>query len=138
MASVLTDKSPAPNDRALARVLGASFKHWTEIRASLQKEYGPASEEWKYYGVKSGWALKYLLKKRNLFFLIPLEKHFTIGFIFGDRAVGAIEQSTLPPALIREVRDARRYAEGRGLRIDVRNRAAVRQVLTLVDIKVNS
>jgi hypothetical protein len=40
--------------------------------------------------------------------------------------------------MIREVKDARRYAEGRGLRIDVRNRTTVSHVLMLVDIKVQS
>jgi hypothetical protein len=37
----------------------------------------------------------------------------------------------------REVKDARRYAEGRGLRIDVRNRTTVDHILKLVDIKVH-
>jgi hypothetical protein len=138
VASILTDKSSKPDDKALAAVLGASFKNWAAIKASVQKTHGTASEEWKYYGAKSGWVLKYLLKTRNLFFLIPREKHFTVGFVFGDKAVGAIERSTLPQAIVREVRDARKYAEGRGLRIDVKNNNAVKQVLTLVDIKVHS
>jgi hypothetical protein len=138
MSSVLTDKSTTPDDRMLSGVLGKSFKHWAGIKASIQKQHGAAREEWKYYGAKSGWVLKFLIKKRNLFFLIPGEKRFTLGFLFGDRAVGSIEQSALPDAMIREVREARKYAEGRGLRIDVRNRGDVRNVLTLVDIKMHS
>jgi hypothetical protein len=137
MSSVLVDKSSLPDDKILSRVLGASFKVWTEIKTSIAEEHGATKEEWKYYGGKSGWVLKLLLKKRNLFFLIPGEKHFTLGFVFGERAVGAIEKSDLPAAIIREVKDARRYAEGRGLRIDVRNRTTVGQVLNLVTIKVN-
>jgi len=31
-------------------------------------QYGPLTEEWKYYGKKTGWVLKYFYKKRNLFF----------------------------------------------------------------------
>jgi hypothetical protein len=138
MSSILTDRSTTPDDRILSGVLGNSFKRWSEIRTSVQKRHGPAREEWKYYGATSGWVLKFLIKKRNLFFLIPAEKHFTLGFLFGDRAVGTIEQSALPVAMIREVTQAKRYAEGRGLRIDVRNRADVRNVLTLVDIKARS
>jgi hypothetical protein len=138
MASILIDKSPTPDDQILSRVLGASFKHWTEIKTSIAKEHGATNEEWKYYGANSGWVLKLLLKKRNLFFLIPGKKHFTIGFLFGDRAVDAIEKSTLPGAIIREVKDARRYSEGRGLRVDVRNRASVNHVKKLVFIKVHS
>jgi len=46
--------------------------------------------------------------------------------------------SSLPDAMIREVKNARRYAEGRGLRLDVRNRTTISHVLKLVDIKVHS
>lgn len=136
MGSILIDKSQTPDEEILSGVLGASFKSWTEIKTSITEQHGATKEEWKYYGAKSGWVLKLLLKKRNLFFLIPDRKHFTIGFVFGDRAVDAIGQSTLPAAMISEVTEARRYAEGRGLRIDVRNRTTVNQILTLVDIKV--
>lgn len=138
MSSALTDKSSKPDDQTLSGVLGTSFKRWIEIRNSITEQHGTTREEWKYYGAKSGWVLKLLLKKRNLFFLIPGEKYFTLGFLFGDRAVEAIENSSLPAAMIREVKDARRYAEGRGLRIDVRNRTTVSHVLKLVDIKVQS
>lgn len=138
MSSILIDKSLTPDDRTLSGVLGASFNRWTEIKNSITERHGPTREEWKYYGARSGWVLKLLLKKRNLFFVIPGEKHFTLGFVFGDRAVKTIENSSLPASMIREVKDARRYAEGRGLRIDVRNRTTVNHVLKLVDIKVHS
>lgn len=138
MSSTLIDKSLKPDDQILSVALGASFKSWTEIKNAITEEHGTTREEWKYYGAKSGWVLKLLLKKRNLFFLIPGDKHFTLGFVFGDRAVEAIEKSRLPAAMIREVKDARRYAEGRGLRIDVRNRTHVSHVLKLVDIKAHS
>ena len=135
MSSILIDRSHTPDDEILSGVLGASFKSWTEIKPSITEQHGATREEWKYYGGKSGWVLKLLLKKRNLFFLIPDRKHFTIGFVFGDRAVDAIGRSTLPATMISEVRKARRYAEGRGLRIEVRNRTTVKQILKLVEIK---
>jgi hypothetical protein len=138
MGSILTDKSLPPNDQILAGELGPSYKTWTALKASITREHGETREEWKHYGARSGWVLKLLLKKRNLFFMIPGVKLFTLGFLFGDRAVTAICHSSLPPAMIREVKEARRYAEGRGLRIEVRNRAALRHVLELVNIKVNS
>jgi len=138
MASILTDKSSTPDDSVLSAVLGTSFKHWTAIRDGVRKEHGDVKEEWKYYGQKSGWVLKFLLKKRNLFFLIPREKHFTLGFVFGDRAVDAIGHSKLPAPIKRGVREATRYAEGRGLRIDVKSRAAVSQAMALVEIKVHT
>ena len=139
VSSILADKSEAPDDRILSAVLGeTAFKRWTGIKASIESAHGATKDEWKFYSAKSGWVLKLLLKKRNLFFMIPGEKKFTLGFLFGDRAVEEISRSELPATMIREVKDARRYAEGRGLRIEVRNREAVNHVLKLVDIKVHS
>ena len=95
-------------------------------------------EDWKFYGVKSGWILKTLRKKRNLFFFVPLEGSFQISFVFGDKAVAAAQKSELPQELITELKNARKYAEGRGLRIDVKNSADVEHIKTLVEIKVNN
>jgi len=50
---------------------------------------------WKHYCKKSGWILKLLLKKRNIFFFTPQEGYFRIVFVFGDKAVQHIENSEL-------------------------------------------
>jgi hypothetical protein len=138
MSSLFTDKSIKPNDEMLAEVLGRSYNSWKEIRKNLYARYGPLTEEWKYYGAKLGWGLKLLMKKRNLFFFAPYEKYFRIAFIFGDKAAAVVEQSNVSPEIIMELKNAKRYAEGRGVRIDVRKKADIKNILTLVEIKVNN
>jgi len=120
----------------LAEALGRTYLLWVEIKSHIRVEYGGLIEEWKYYGLKSGWILKSLNKKRNLFFLIPCQKYFRIAFVFGDRAVAAIENSGLPATMIEEIKTAKKYAEGRGLRLEVRKRGDVEHVKKLVAIKV--
>src|SRR4030042_3738822 len=136
-ASVFEDKATMPDDKMLAKALGKSNRLWQEIKKHLKAEYGELIEEWKFYGQKSGWILKTLLKKRNLFFFIPLKGSFHVSFVFGEKAVAAVEKSGLPKELITELKNARQYAEGRGLRIDVKNSADLEHIKTLVDIKVN-
>jgi len=138
MAGLFTDKSTKPGIEMLSKVLGPAAKHWESIRGTIEQRYGPLTEEWKYYSLASGWTLKVLRKKRNLFFFAPCEKHFRVAFIFGDKAVRAVETSNVPTALIRELKSARKYAEGRGVRIEVRSSRDVATVLTLVDIKINN
>ncbi len=135
--SVFEDKAVMPDDKMLAKALGKSNRMWREIKKHLKAEYGELVEEWKFYGVKSGWILKTLRKKRNLFFFIPLKGSFQVSFVFGDKAVAAVEKSGLPKGLITELKNARKYAEGRGLRIDVKNSADVEHIQKLVEIKVN-
>jgi len=96
------------------------------------------TEDWKFYGQKSGWILKTLRKKRNLFFFIPLKGSFKVSFVFGDKAVAAVEKSDLPQGLITTLKNARKYAEGRGLQIDVKRPADVKNIMKLVNIKVNN
>ena len=78
-----------------------------------------------------------IFKKRNLFFLGPCDKYFRNAFVFGDKAVRAIERSDLPTTLIEEVKNARKYMEGRGLRIEVKKKEQIGHIIKLTDIKVN-
>jgi hypothetical protein len=136
--SVFEDKAVMPNDKMLAKALGKSNRLWQDIKKHLKAEYGELIEEWKFYGQKSGWILKTLRKKRNLFFFIPLKGSFQVSFVFGDKAVAVVEKSNLPKGLITELKNARKYAEGRGLRIDVKNSTDIENIKKLVEIKVNN
>jgi hypothetical protein len=133
---LFADKSNKPDDRQLAGALGKTYQHWAEIKRHVAAEYGQPVEEWKYYGAKYGWTLKTLHKKRNLFFFKPRERFFSISFVFGDRAVALIEKSGLPDEMIKEIKNAKRYAEGRGLRIEVKTKRDVESVKKLIAIKV--
>jgi len=137
-ASVFDGKAAKPDDQMLAKTLGESYPLWREIKEQLTAEYGELTEEWRFYGQKSGWILKTLRKKRNLSFFIPLGGAFRVSFVFGDKAVAAVEQSGLPRSLVAELKNARKYAEGRGLRIDVKNSADVEHIKKLVEIKVSN
>ncbi len=137
-SSVFTDKSAEPDADSLAEVLGVTSAFQEALSKQLEAEYGPLMEEWKYYGQKSGWLLKTLRKKRNLFFLVPLQGYFRVVFIFGDKAVSAVEQSDLPGEIVETLKNARKYAEGRGLSIDVKGPVDLEHVKKLVKIKANS
>jgi hypothetical protein len=136
--SVFDDKSRQPNGRMVAKALGESNPLWQEIKKNLKADYGDLTEEWKYYGQKSGWILKTLRKKRNLFFFIPLEGAFKVSLVFGDKAVVAAQESDLAKKLVTTLKKARKYAEGRGLQIDVKRSADVKNIRKLVKIKVNN
>ena len=137
-ANIFNDKSHKPTEQDLSEKLGSSIKLWEEIKISLNDEYGQLVEEWKYYGQKYGWALKLFYKKRNLFFFTVYGKYFRMGFTFGDKAVSAIEKSDLPKSIIEELRKTKKYVEGRGLRIEVKKRSDVKNIIKLVGFKINN
>lgn len=132
------EKSIQPDDRQLARVLGKKSPFWEAIKQHIAQKHGDFTEEWKFYSTKSGWTLKVLLNKRNLFFFVPLQGTFRVAFVFGDKAVAAVEKSSLTEKLKNELSNARKYVEGRGLRIEVRSQKDVEHIKKLIDIKVGN
>lgn len=135
---VFADKNTVPTGEMLAPVLGATFQFWNEIRTYLTTEFADLGEDWKCYGKKYGWQLKMLKKKRNLIFLIPKEGFFNAVFIFGDKAVEEIQQSDVPEAIKTELANAKKYMEGRGIKLDVKSADDVAVVKKLITIKVNN
>jgi len=134
----LTDKTKRPDDDILKAALGKTFQIWRGIRKEIEKEIFPLTEEWKYYGGKSGWNLKIFHKKRNLFFIAPYNNYFQIAFIFGDKAAAEIEKSNMPESIKEELKNAKKYTEGRGLRLVIKKKKDAEILPGLVKIKLNN
>jgi Protein of unknown function (DUF3788) len=67
---------------------------------------------------------------------VPGEGRFRVAFVFGDKAVlQLVASGGFAETLIAELRTARKYAEGRGLRIEVESPEDVRTVVALAKIK---
>jgi hypothetical protein len=137
-ASIFTDKNLQPDDQILFEALGETNQIWEEINKHLKSVYGELVQEWKFYGKNYGWQLKTLRKKRNLFFIIPHDGYFTQVFVFGDKAVSAIDKSDLPDDIKETLRNAKKYAEGRGYSIDVKSPEKIEIIKKLVEIKINN
>jgi len=137
-SSIFDDKTIKPDDKMLSEAIGETSEIWDEIKQQLKSQYGDLIEEWKFYGKKSGWILKTLKKKRNLFFFLPVKDYFKITFVFGDKAVAVIEQSDLPEHIKVTLRNARKYAEGRGIQIEVKSSDEIEIIRKLVEIKINN
>jgi hypothetical protein len=136
MQSYFLDRSAKPDAGAVAKALGKTARLWKKLREDLESEHGTLTDDWKCYSGKSGWTMKLLRKKRNLFFMMPQKDHFLITVILGDRAVTEVEKSDVPEAVKRELRSARKYAEGRGVTVAVESRKDTDTVRRLVGIKL--
>lgn len=126
------DKSKPPTRDMVEGALGTRSAYLDEL---IRHVPGPLTPEWKHYGKTIGWTMKLLRGKRNLCFIVVCRGYFAVSFVFGDKAVRAVEQSDLPPDLVAELVNARRYVEGRGIRITVKSRRALEQAKILLDIK---
>jgi hypothetical protein len=127
-----------PEARELAEVLGRSSSLWNTLTADLHSQYDPLSEKWSFSGAKYGWSLGLKHKKRNVLYLIPQHKRFLAAFVLGQKAIGAAHKSGLPAAVLKAIDGAKQYPEGRGVRLEVRNRKDLAVVERLAAIKMSN
>lgn len=93
-------------------------------------------EEWTYPGKNYGWNFRIKDKRRAIAYMLPREGYFKVAFVFGQKATDQVLASTVGPEIKQELLQARVYAEGRGIRIDVRDERIVPDIQQLVEIKL--
>lgn len=135
--SIFMDKSLQPDEAALYIALGERFELWKEIREYAFSKYPKATEEWNYPGIKYGWSFRIKDKKRAILYLLPRERYFKVAFVFGQKAVDLIMESDIAQEIRTELSNARVYAEGRGIRIDIRDHSQLRDIFFLIDVKIS-
>lgn len=138
MKSIFTDKQSEPSTKDLQKALGSAYKIWESIEAFTKKSYPNAIESWKHSGEKYGWNFRISDKKRVLIYLLPRDKFFKVAFVFGQKATDEILKSDIAESIKTEIKNAKVYAEGRGIRIDVKNTKVVNDVKKLLKIKISN
>ncbi|WP_462244752.1 DUF3788 family protein [Ferruginibacter sp.] len=60
------------------------------------------------------------------------------AFVFGPKALDKIMASNIDTAIKTELQNAKPYAEGRGIRIVVKNKKILKNISQLIDIKLSA
>jgi hypothetical protein len=134
--SAFDDKSKKPSAGDLERMLGRTSAHWNNLKTHIAAEYAPLDDTWNFAGAKWGWSLRLKQKKRTVLYMTPRKGHFLVGFVLGERAVKATHDSDLPDAILAVIDEAKKYAEGRGVRIEIRNKRDLEITKKLAAIKM--
>jgi hypothetical protein len=136
--SIFMDKKSLPTDDELRGALVGTYEVWKSIEAYVQLKYPGAMDEWNYSGEKYGWSFRIKDKKRAIVYLLPREGYFKAAFVFGQKATDKVMSSPVSSAIKEELASARVYAEGRGIRIDIRDEGLVNDIKELIDIKITA
>ncbi len=127
-------KRPSPAD--LDAVLGPARARWDEALAALTRSQGPVALEWKPSKNPFGFLGLVKRKDRTLLYLTPGPGAILAAVVLGERAAEAALAADLPEGIKTLIREARPYAEGRGIRFPIASRADVAVADTLVALKV--
>jgi hypothetical protein len=133
--SAFDDKSSPPSDDALREVLGKAHDAWQALFEELTATLG-LRPEWGYTSTSSGWSLRIKRETRVIFYLTPSRGAFLASTALGEKAVRAAHELPLPDRFLAVVDAAPKYAEGRGVRLEIRNRRDVKPLIALAGIKL--
>lgn len=134
--SIFMDKKVVPTNTHLEVSLSDSCEVWKIIEEYVHLKYPFALNEWNYSDDKYGWSYRIKDKKRVIIYLLPRDGFFKVAFVFGQKATDAILANSISDAIKSELAAARVYAEGRGVRITVRDDSNREDIKELIDIKI--
>jgi tRNA U38,U39,U40 pseudouridine synthase TruA len=134
--SIFIDKTKVPNDNDLFEGLGETHQLWQSIKDYVHLKYPKAIDLWNYSRDKYGWSFRIKDKKRAIVYMLPRDKYFKVAFVFGQKATDTIMKSQVSDSIKTELGSARVYAEGRGIRIDVKDEIILNDIKELIDIKI--
>ena len=134
--SIFTEATKEPDNNNLQAALDKLFSEWQEIRNYVLGKYPSAVEQWSFTSEKYGWSFRIKDKKRAILYMLPRDKFFKVALVFGQKASDVIFESNISEAIKDELKAAKVYAEGRGIRIDIKNEKLIKDVKTLIDIKL--
>jgi hypothetical protein len=136
MKSIFTDKNSIPTVEQLNVGIGVTANLWHELEAFTKLSYPEASSAWHFSGEKYGWGYRMSDAKRVIIYLLPREAYFKVAFVFGQKAFDKIMESTISASIKEELQAAKVYAEGRGIRIYVKDEHIMSDVKELISIKL--
>ena len=116
--------------------LGRAKARWDGLLAALAKEYPDIAPEWHRSSVKAKWSLRVKLRGRTILYMIPGEGTFQAALVFGGKALEAIRAGGFPAHVLQLLSEARKYAEGTGIRLEVKTQKDIAVIVKLAPVKV--
>ncbi len=136
MKSIFTDKNVRPTHEDLKKRLAYTLTVWEDIEEFTKRNCPSAKAEWHFSGEKFGWSYRIKDNRRVLIYLLPRDRFFKGALVFGKKAVDQIVESTISAAIKAELMAAKQFAEGRGIRIEIKDASAIEDIKELIKIKI--
>ena len=130
------DKTVKPTDKDLADKLGVTYNLWKRLHDLVLRKYPKGIADWNFPGKKYGWSFRIKDNRRALIYFLPRDQFFKIAFVFGDKANNDIMKTGISDIIKQELNQAKKYAEGRGIRIDIKDDSIFPDIEQLIDIKL--
>ena len=135
-ASIFLDKTVKPTDKDLADKLDGTYELWQRLHDLVLRKYPNGIADWNFPGKKYGWSFRIKDNRRALIYFLPRDQFFKVAFVFGDKAIHDIMKTGISAKIKEELNEAKKYAEGRGIRINIKDDSIFPDIEQLIDIKL--
>ncbi len=132
--SIFTDKAQAPCTKDLETALGTTQVLWSELVKYIFDHCPQAYEEWNYS--KFGWNYRVKDSKRVVVYFMPCNGYFKASMVLGKKAMVDALSSHISQPIKQMILNAKVYAEGAGIRVEVRDNTTLEDIIKLVGIKL--
>lgn len=133
--SAFSDKAHQPSEKDLRSVLGRAYTAWVRLIELVSDRIPPITQVWGFTSASTGWGLRLRRNDRVILYMTPRDDHFLVSVALGEKAVAAAHAHKLPPAMLKAIETAPKYAEGRGVRLEVRRSPEISALVILAEIK---
>jgi hypothetical protein len=118
--SAFADPARPPVPEELDATLGTAAPYWAQVVADVRDLAGDIDQTWNHAGARYGWSMRLARRGRNLVYLTPQHGCVLVGVVLGEKAIAAADAAGFVSDRTRGiVQAAPRYAEGRGIRLEV-------------------
>jgi hypothetical protein len=125
-----------PTDKDLKKTLAKTYDLWTRLKSDLIESYPPLVETWKFTGKSTGWGMRFVQKDRVIVYMTPNDGYFLFSIVLGEKAFQAAHALKLPANIVKTIDSAKKYAEGYGIRFEIKTAKDVNGLVELVGMKV--
>jgi hypothetical protein len=132
---ILTDPKVFPSQRVLARHLGKRAPLWESFTGMVASEHPDLAVEWQYYRDGSRWLCKVNRKKKTMCWISVWPGFFKVTFYLGSKNDAAVANAKIDPRLKRAFLQQKGRTTFRPLMVEVKTKAALKDVGELLRLK---
>lgn len=133
--SIFVNKEKSPSEADLKKALYNNYKTWVSIKDYVFNNCTGTFDDWNFS--KFGWNYRIRDKKRAIIYMMPCNKYFKASFVLGEKATKEILLCNISPEIKKIISSAKVYAEGRGVRLNVKNKNILKDILQIINIKIS-
>lgn len=124
------DRNRLPTDQGIREALGKAGAYYTDFESMSED----CTKEWKYHNRRYGWTLKVSRRKKPIYWITILHRHFLLGCHLQPEEKEASLALDLVEGTRRNIEGAKKFPEGFGIELTIKDEAGYREAKAILGI----